>query len=193
MQLFSPGKVLLLLSMAVMSTACVTSSQRITGNSNAHAVSELRDWQARGRVGVSTEVQSGSGGFSWQQTAGVSEIQIHGPVGVGALSLLLDESGVKLLGSDGTYLNADAALLEMQSDLGASLPITLLRYWMLGVEAPGEYHWLSPARNLLEQAGWQISYEEWVRRGELRLPARIQLVNGTTRILLVVQSWNLSA
>ena len=111
---------------------------------------------------------------------------------MGALSLLLDESGVKLLGSDGTYLNADAALLEMQSDLGASLPITLLRYWMLGVEAPGEYHWLSPARNLLEQAGWQISYEEWVRRGELKLPARIQLVNGTTRILLVVQSWDLS-
>ncbi|MGD9842534.1 MAG: lipoprotein insertase outer membrane protein LolB [Steroidobacteraceae bacterium] len=181
---------LLLMSLLLLNVACVTQPQRISGNSDARTASELQHWQASGRIGISSEQQSGSAGFNWLQQDALSQVQVRGPVGVGSLSLTLDAAVLMIQASDGTAYAADAALSEMQLRLGASLPVGQLRYWLLGMAAPGEHHWLNADNTLLEQDGWQIAYAEWSQREQLRLPVRLVLTRDSVRILVVIQSWN---
>lgn len=187
------GKLLLLSSAITLLAACMTQPQLITGVSNTRTADALHSWQARGRIGINAAQQSGSGGFTWAQQAALSEVQLRGPVGIGAFSLSLDGSALTIRGSDGTQYDADAALHELQLRLGTPLPVASLRYWLLGLAAPGEPRWLDDQHNQLEQDGWQVTYEAWATRGELRLPVRLSLTRADARIRIVVQSWNLDS
>lgn len=188
-------KLLVLSSAITLLAACMTQPQPqiITGVSNARSAYTLHRWQARGRIGINAAQQSGSGGFTWAQQAELSEVQLRGPVGIGAFSLSLDGSVLTIRGSDGAYYDADAALDELQLRLGTPLPVASLRYWLLGLAAPGEPRWLDDQHNQLEQDGWQVTYEVWTTRGELRLPVRLALTRADARIRIVVQSWNLDS
>jgi outer membrane lipoprotein LolB len=187
------SKFWLLLLLTLVNTACVTSTQHITGASHALTANELQRWQATGRIGISSERQSGSGGFVWLQQDATSQLQIRGPVGVGSLSLSLDATGLSIQGTDGEHYAADAALTEIQSRLGAPLPVTQLRYWLLGLAAPGEHRWVNAQTSVLQQDEWQITYEQWSRREQLRLPVRLVLTQDSVRITVVVQNWQLGA
>jgi outer membrane lipoprotein LolB len=186
-------KYLFLLALLMLQTACVTQPQHIVGADAAHSVNELTRWQANGRIGIVTPQQSGSGGFVWQQDQQSSQIQLRGPVGVGSLSVSVDGSLLRLLASDGTYYDADIAVQQMQDQLGADLPIVQLRYWIMGMAAPGEHQWSDDQQNELEQQGWHISYQQWTQRHALRLPIKLVLTRNEVRIVLVIQTWSISA
>lgn len=178
----------------VLQSACVSQPERIVGTSTAHSVNELTRWQASGRIGISTPERSGSGGFIWQQDQRNSQIQLRGPVGTGSLSVLIEEGSLlRLLASDGTAYDAEIAVQQLQDQLGADLPVAQLRFWLMGIAAPGDHQWHDADKNELEQAGWQISYQQWTQRHDLRLPIKLVLMRDEVRIVLVVQTWSLSA
>ncbi|MGC3982050.1 MAG: lipoprotein insertase outer membrane protein LolB [Steroidobacteraceae bacterium] len=174
-------------------SACVTQTPRISGGSTARSVSELRDWTATGRIGVSSPEQSGSGGFTWTQQASASKVQLRGPVGVGSLVITSDGKNLSIQSSDGTQYDADAALAELQARLGAAIPVQQLRYWILGIAAPGAASNADASGNVLQQAGWRIEYGDWLQRDGLRLPAKLTLTREQLRIVMVVQSWQLES
>ena len=179
--------------LVMVQAACVTQPKHIIGADAVHSAKELTRWQANGRIGISTPAQSGSGGFVWQQDRQISEIQLRGPVGVGSLSVSIEDSLLRLLASDGTYYDADIAMQQMQEKLGTELPVTQLRFWLMGIPAPGIHQWQDVEQNQLEQDGWQISYQQWTQRADLRLPLRLVLTRDEVRIVLVIQTWQLSA
>lgn len=186
------SKLLVLIVLAVLQSACMTQPQHITGSTAAHTTAELKQWQASGRIGITAIDQSGSGGFTWEQNEAVSQIQLRGPVGVGSLAVSVDGSGLSLLSSEGTSYSESDALLVMQEKLGVVLPVTQLRYWLLGTAAPSTYRWLDATHQLLEQDGWLITYQQWTERNQLSLPIRLILQQGAVRIVVVIQAWNLS-
>ena len=181
------------MALVVLQTACVSQPQHIVGASTVRSVHELTRWQASGRIGVSTSERSGSGGFVWQQDQQTSQIQLRGPVGVGSLSVSVEGSMLRLLASDGAAYDAEIAVQQMQDQLGADLPVAQLRFWLMGVAAPGDHQWRDAEKNELEQEGWQISYQQWTQRHELRLPIKLVLMRDEVRIVLVVQTWSLFA
>lgn len=189
---WSRSRWLLLLSVLAFNAACVTQPQRITGASTARDATELHDWTAGGRIGVTGVEQGGSGGFIWIQQHDVSNLQLRGPVGVGSLAIHLQGKQLSMQASDGTQYDADRALAELEARLGAAVPITQLRYWLLGLAAPGEHRW-SEASDVLEQDGWRINYSDWLQRDALRLPGKVTLSRETLRIVIVVQAWRLEA
>jgi outer membrane lipoprotein LolB len=182
----------LLLSIALLNAACVTQPQRVSGNSAAHSVGELSKWSASGKIGVSGIEQSGSGSFTWQQQANVSKLQVRGPVGVGSLQIALNGTQLSMQSSDGTQYNAEQVLSELETRLGAAVPVNQLRYWLLGLPGPGKFQW-DETNTALEQDGWHIVYGEWLQRGELRVPAKVTLTREQLRIVMVVQSWQLES
>jgi outer membrane lipoprotein LolB len=181
-----------LLILALLTAACVTQSQKITGNSAAHDATALRIWSASGKIGVSGIEQSGSGSFTWQQQADVSKLQVRGPVGTGSLHITLNGEHLSMQSSDGAQYDAEQVLAELETRLGVAVPVNQLRYWLLGVPGPGESHWLE-ADHVLEQDGWHIVYGEWLQRGELRVPAKLTLTREQLRIVMVVQGWQLDS
>jgi outer membrane lipoprotein LolB len=167
----------------------------------AGPVVDLKDldrWQARGRLGVSGPENGGSGSFEWQQRGDRTEVQIRGPVGLGSIRLQLRgdaaDPELKLETSDGKTLESDAAWNELEARLGASVPAGSLRYWMLGLAAPGEHRWHEPAADgavTLEQGSWRIDYQRYSTEPGARVPIKMTASNGEARVRIVVDRWRL--
>jgi outer membrane lipoprotein LolB len=186
----------------VLLTGCV--GARRPEESPAVAGATLGYWQAVGRLGVTGPQGGGSGSFDWQQQGAISKIQLRGPLGIGSLQLTLLESDsateMRLATGDGQEYEADAALAELEARLGARIPTQNLRYWMLGVPAPGEHRWVdaanapAPSANtaVLEQDGWRIEYRRYSDDAGPRLPVQIRAINGATNIRILIDRWNIS-
>jgi len=177
----------------LLNAACVTQSPRISGASETHDASELSNWTASGRLGVSGTVQSGSGGFTWIQQAAFSSVQVRGPVGVGSLQIDMEGAQLRMQSSDGAQYDAEQVLAELEERLGVALPMMQLRYWLLGLPAPGRHQWTEGSESVLQQDGWRIVYGEWLQRASLRLPARLTLTRDQLRLVIVVQQWRLAS
>jgi outer membrane lipoprotein LolB len=163
-------------------------------------LNQLERWHARGRLGVSSAEGGGSGSFEWRQRGDHSDVQIRGPVGIGSVRLQVrgaaDHPSVRLETSDGQILESDAAWDELEARLGAPMPAGRLRYWMLGLAAPGEHQWReqnSDGVTTLEQDGWRIDYQNYATDPGARVPTRIRASSGDARVRIVVDRWRLGS
>ena len=89
---------------------------------------------------------------------------------------------------------SDAAWDELETRLGASVPAGNLRYWMLGLAAPGEHEWHEPGSDgvvTLQQGGWRIDYQRYSTEPGARVPVRMSASNGEARVRIVVDRWQL--
>ncbi|WP_246038858.1 lipoprotein insertase outer membrane protein LolB [Peristeroidobacter soli] len=183
----------------LLAAGCATTP---TGPAPGTAIpADLKDldrWQARGRLGVSGPDNGGSGSFEWSQRGDVSNVDIRGPIGIGGVHLEMRGAGgnpnLVLQTSDGLKLESDAAWDELQNRLGTSVPAGNLRYWMLGIAAPGEHQWHEENQNgvtTLEQAGWRIDYQRFSTEPGARVPMRITATSGDARVRIVVDRWQL--
>ncbi len=160
-------------------------------------LSRMERWQASGRLGVSGPQTGGSGSFQWRQVGDRSEIDIRGPVGVGSVRLELHGGGahptLKLQTGDGQKLQAQAAWDELEARLGGPAPVGELRYWMLGLAAPGEHEWLERSADgaSLQQNGWRIDYQRYGNEAGARVPVRMRASSGDARVRIVVDRWRL--
>ncbi|HVF16940.1 MAG TPA: lipoprotein insertase outer membrane protein LolB [Steroidobacteraceae bacterium] len=162
------------------------------------ALEQLDRWQARGRIGVSGPDGGGSGSFEWQQRADAASVQIRGPVGIGSVRLEVsgdaEHPDLRLQAGDGAMLESDAAWSELETRLGASLPAGNLRFWLLGLAAPGAHEWQPPADDgsvTLEQQGWRIDYQRYSEDAGAKLPTRLRATSGDARVRIVVDRWQL--
>lgn len=177
-------------------TGCATPAPRPSAGVPSDAA-QLTSWRATGRIGVTGEGGGGSGSFDWQQRADEADVQIRGPVGIGSVTLQLrgdpQQPQLRLQTGD-QVLEADAALAELEARLGAVVPAGRLRYWMLGLAAPGEHQWSEPDANgtvVLQQEGWRITYQRYSTEFGPRLPMRIQASSGAARVRIVIDRWRL--
>lgn len=156
----------------------------------------LAQWQANGRIAVAGAAGGGSGSFQWEQTRAASEIGIRGPIGVGSLRVRLDVADperMQLQLADGRELQSDAARAELEARLGAPVPVEKLRYWLLGLAAPGEHEWLAQEERstVLLQDGWRIEFLAYGEVQGQRTPSRITATHGPARIKLLIDRWRL--
>lgn len=155
----------------------------------------LQNWTLDGRVAVATAAEGFSGGLAWRQDGAQAEIDLRGPLGGAALSIRLDGTWMTVTDGSGASIAGEAARAYIASEIGAPLPVAELRYWLVGVPAPGLPHQETIGADgrlaRLEQAGWQLRYARYATVGVFVLPARIEVESGTARLRLVVSSWRL--
>jgi outer membrane lipoprotein LolB len=117
-------------------------------------------------------------------------------MGASALSLRVvgDEALVSIRGED--LSEADGReLVARYFGHGRSLPVREMRYWLIGVPAPGSPHQevVGEGARLasLAQSGWQVRYDRYQPVGSLVLPARMELTTEGLRLRVVVSDWRL--
>lgn len=156
----------------------------------------LERWRLAGKVGLRTADDATSANLDWQQTPFFYRMMISGPFGAGRSTLEGSANNVTLTTPDGRF-SAQTPEQLMQQQLGWSLPISALDYWVRGLPAPDAAHDMqSDAQGFpqrLRQAGWTIEYRDWTWAPELKgglwLPQRLVMTFDDLRATLVVNQW----
>lgn len=163
------------------------------------ALSALDAWSLSGRIAIQTPTEGWHASLSWEQQGESYAIRLSSPLGQGALQLNGNPSVVTLRTSSGEDSAQDAeTLLERQ--LGWRVPVSGLRYWVLGLPDPNmslEHRELDDLGRLvrIRQSGWDIEFRRYVSAGSVELPDKLFLNNANTEphleVRLVAGRWEL--
>jgi outer membrane lipoprotein LolB len=150
----------------------------------------LANWAFEGRVALSNEKDSISAAISWRHNAERDEIELSGPLAQGRVAISV--TAEKVVVDDGENRREYSGRVDevVSEQLGVDMPVSSLRYWVLGVN--------EPLQTVVEQGGgflqngWQVSYRELQRLSSELLPKRMSVEKNKTRIKLIIDQWTLS-
>lgn len=156
-------------------------------------LSALDGWQINGKVGIRAPKDSGSATLFWLQRQDYYDIRLSGPLGRGAARLTGRPGNVSLeVASQGRY-EATTPEQLLGEQLGWSLPVSHLVWWVRGLPAPDSKSrvTLNADSRLasLEQDGWQIEYLSYIEQNGFWLPERVKLHGTDLDVTLVVKDW----
>ena len=154
----------------------------------------IDQWTAVGKLGIQSSEDSWSAGLNWRQDRNDYRLRLSGPLGQGLMELEGTAAGVVLRTSDDEEFRARSAEALMQRHAGWQVPLSGLRYWILGRPEPGAeitHLVLDPGGRLaeLQQLGWRISYTRYAEFDGVVLPTRLTLENARLRAKLAVRNW----
>ena len=133
-------------------------------------------------------------GMRWRQTRDAYLVRFTGPLGVGLFEVEGSEAGVEARFADGRRARAESPEALLDREVGWSVPLAGLRYWIVGAPAlDGAVSTMELdgqgrlAR--LEQAGWTVVYERYGALDDLALPERIRFSSEAVEATVVVRRW----
>jgi outer membrane lipoprotein LolB len=102
------------------------------------ALDKLDRYALNGRVAVAANGQGFSASLRYTQAADRTQFSLEGPLGIGGLRVDAQGERLQVATSRGEKLDGPEARAELERRLGFALPLDELRWWLLGVPAPGE-------------------------------------------------------
>jgi len=155
------------------------------------ALQQVRNFSLQGRLAESGLISFG-GDLSWIQTGANFQARFYGPLGVGAVAISGSPGDMQIQSKNGIYQTQDPEAL-MQQQFGWSLPVEGLRYWVLGLPAPGGEaalklddtgHILS-----MKQSGWELVYSEYQNVAGLDLPRKFAISDPQHGFRVFIDLW----
>ncbi len=145
-----------------------------------------------GKVGM----PRGSANIRWRQAGEQFDLRLWGPFGAGTAIIHGDASAIRFE-RDGLERVGDPAEI-LSHELGWSVPVGALSYWVRGLPAPMHAATAFALRDgrlaHVEQAGWSIDIDRYQQQSDGGwLPARLIARQADVRFTLVVQSWTYGA
>jgi outer membrane lipoprotein LolB len=199
--------VTLSLLMLMLVVSCATAPQR-PKPADVEAAWALRQsilrtqrvWDLDGKLAVSTDEDGWHAGVHWRQVGERFRIDLLDPFGRTVARIEGDDDGVALIQRDGEVITAADPESLMQAFYGWALPLSGLRYWVLGIPEPkrgferdAKHGHLDAYGRLakLRQGGWAIDYQQYHDTQPIELPQEIALSNRALKVKLVVSEWQL--
>jgi outer membrane lipoprotein LolB len=171
------------------------------------ALDKIDRYALNGRVAVAANGQGFSASLRYTQTADHTQFSLEGPLGIGGLRVDAQGERLEVATSRGEKLDGPEARAELERRLGFALPLEQLRWWLLGVPAPGEATVNAADSGEIRdftQAGWRVNINSRAPGIGFSLPQRLtaQRVDGEgpgtgqaegaahgARIKLLVERW----
>jgi outer membrane lipoprotein LolB len=139
--------------------------------------------------------EGGSGSFTWRQRSAEATLSLRGPLGAGAIEVVTDGRTLAVTDAEGRHLGDERAQAMLRQRLGTELPLNELRFWMLGVAAPGSAASVADAatapRRVIEQSGWRIDYDSFQAAAGYSVPERFTATQGAVRLKVIVDDWRI--
>ena len=156
----------------------------------------LENWDLKGRIGVRTQNESGSGSLLWTQRRDMFDIRVIAPLSGRAYELSGGAGNVTLRTPDRNTLQAEDAETLLRQTEGWYFPVSELVYWIRGLPAPAlqvDSLLLDKENRVsaLNQGGWSIRYKRYMGIEGTSMPGRLDLENEHVRVRLSVREWNL--
>ncbi len=160
------------------------------------ALSNLTHWKLSGRFGAKNISDSWSGNINWLQQQNRYQINISGPLSTGSVEISGDEYSSELYVSEEESYGASNAEELLESHTGLRLPMSNLRYWLIGLPSPTsllesiEFDEFGRLKKVAQQ-GWAVTFKRYSYVNDVELPNKIFLVNHEFDVRLVIQSWQI--
>lgn len=193
-----------LIIIALLLTACSTLHEQplkqnlhyLTWYQRQHQLNTINNWNIYGALGIKYESRDSIAHFYWQQMIDHFTVNIYTPINLGGVKITGDKEQVVLWRSISKKVIAKTPEQLMYKELGWSLPLFNMRYWILGLPAPhipysakfDSYNHLS----YLRQQGWRINYSDFRSIGNIDLPTKIWLSTPQLQVKLVIKQWRIS-
>ena len=161
-------------------------------NDQRAGLETLERYGLNGRVAVAANGQGFSASLRYAQRAGSSEMSLDGPLGIGGLRLELEGDQLEIATSRGDTLDGVEARAELERRLGFELPLNELRWWLLGIPAPGEATVNAADTGEISdftQRGWRVSINTRAPGLGFLLPQRLTAEREGARMKLLVENW----
>lgn len=157
-------------------------------------LNKLDLWTITGRVAVQSGQEGWSATLYWRQDREKYAMRFISPLGQGTYQLYGDNRQVSLLTADNKLFQASDAESLLMDNLGWSVPLHGLRYWVRGVPEPGietENIIIDDEGRMtdLQQSGWRISISRYIELDGTDLPGKLFMSNDRFKLRIVVQDW----
>ncbi len=155
------------------------------------ALQKLDRYNLSGRVAVAANGQGFSASLRYEQAAARSDLALDGPLGIGGLRVSLDGPSLAMTNSRGEQLDGDRAREEIERRLGFELPLVELRWWLLGIPAPGnaEIEDVNGEIRGFVQNGWRVGVNSRAPGLGFSLPQRLTAERAGAKLKLFVENW----
>ena len=192
--------VMLALLLTLSGCSHFTTQEQLSGSGQAGSwqnhkkqLTPIDAWQISGKLGIRSEQNSGSAIMFWLQRQDYFDIHLSGPLGQGSTRLTGRQGAVSLeIANRGIY-QANSAEQLMQQQLGWSLPVDNLLWWVKGLPSPHSKSQVQLDNNSLlaelVQDQWRVQYLSYRTENGLQLPERIKLSGAGLDITLVIKEW----
>ena len=165
-----------------------------TWQAHARELSRFQNWSMLGVLAVRSGGDASRVTMRWRQTRDSYLVRFMGPLGVGLLEIEGSATGAEARYPNGRRASAASPEVLLEREIGWSVPLRGLRYWIVGTPAPdGTTSKLELDDHgrlaRLEQAGWTVVYERYGGLDDLALPERIRFSNASVDATVIVRRW----
>ncbi len=144
-------------------------------------------WSLDGRLALSGGKDSWSANLSWAHESTEDNLKLSGPLGQGATVVRLSGKQVTIDRGGGNVQVSDQPEDFVNQQLGMSVPITALRYWIAGLPEPGQPFVDTPSG--FHQSDWLIEYKQMQPAAGRVLPRKMTVMNGQVKLKLIIERW----
>ncbi len=136
---------------------------------------------------MSNSRDSWSASIDWVHEENKESIDLSGPLGQGTVKIVLLPDLIVIDRGDGKagYSTDIDSYIEQQ--LGFVVPVTVLRFWVLGLPAPDQE--FVSLEDGFEQLFWKIHFLNFIQVGNNLMPRKIIVEKDLAKLKLVVDQW----
>jgi len=197
-----------LLIVAILLTSCSTTRESFPWiylddpqRTQIRKLEDIHEWSVTGRIAINTDREAVNVSVHWEQQGEDYQIRFNAPLASGAAEIKGNADEVTLRTTDHqTYSAVDPESL-LYDVMGWRIPVSGLRYWILGRPAPGVATDEEPERHKdgewdgklkrLNQSGWEIRYRTYRRVDGVHLPEHLVLKNEQFDARIRIGTWTL--
>lgn len=151
----------------------------------------LGAWSLEGRLSLAGKDSSWSANIVWRHVPGKEWIRLSGPLGQGGAVVELVGGVVSIDRGNGDVQRSDSPDSFLSQQLGISVPVDSLRYWVVGLPQPAY-----ESRMVVDgfsQLGWLVGYRQMQNIEGRVLPRNISVVKERVRLKLFIDNWVLES
>jgi outer membrane lipoprotein LolB len=166
-----------------------------TWQSRQQHLKNMNDWRLNGRLAITRGAEAWYLKVNWRQKQNGYVIFISGPFGAGQVKLTGNPEGVELRDAERNAYYAKEPEILLYEHTGVVMPVTGLRYWILGLPDPGKNHTSQTRLDAygrlaeLQQRDWTVRFPDYVAVKHYQLPERLLIQNEDIEVRLVVDDW----
>ncbi|MDD2724440.1 MAG: lipoprotein insertase outer membrane protein LolB [Methylovulum sp.] len=150
----------------------------------------LAQWSLEGRLSLSGNKDSWSANLLWDHDPAQDQLKLSGPLGQGATLIRLNGGLVSIDRGGGKVQTSAQPEVFINQQLGMSIPIRALSYWIVGLPEPG-LAFVDVASGF-SQSGWMVEYKQMQSASNRSLPRKMTVMNEKVKLKLIIEQWVLN-